>query len=91
MDEWRPWQVENVRYFGKHECYEPVHAGGYRFDAAYCGNVQTVPAGWYPIIRAIQAEGRVDRLSWNQSPQVKFWLDEPKKTLLQRFLDWLRG
>lgn len=41
----------------------------------------------YPIIRAIPVEGTVGP-SWAQSPQVKFWLDGPEKTLWERFLAW---
>ena len=32
--------------------------------------------------------GRVG-LSWTQSPQVKFWLDKPEPTILERIRDWL--
>ena len=55
------------------------------YDYQTNGNLLTAP-----VIRAIPVDGRVG-LSWTQSPQVKFWLDEPKKTILERIMDWLKS
>ena len=75
---------EPARYFGKHEHYEPVTGpGGYVYDYQTNGNLLTAP-----VIRAIPVDGWVG-LSWTQSPQVKFWLDKPEPTILERIMDWL--
>ena len=54
------------------------------YDYQTNGNLLTAP-----VIRAIPVDGRVG-LSWTQSPQVKFWLDKPEPTILERIMDWLR-
>ena len=42
------------------------------------------------IIRAVVADGTVNsRPSWEQSPQVRAWMDEPKKGVWKRFKEWL--
>lgn len=42
------------------------------------------------IIRAIVADGSVaGRPSWENSPQVRAWMDDPKPGLLKRFRAWL--
>lgn len=84
----KDWQEENCYYFGRHEHYEPANVWyGYKYNAATNGNVY--PSVWDAVIRAIPAEGTVERASWQQSPQVRFWLDEPKPTILERIVAWL--
>lgn len=84
----KDWQKENCYYFGRHEHYEPVNVWcGYRYNAATNGNVY--PSVWDAVIRAIPAEGTVERASWKQSPQARFWLDPEPKTIWERFRAWL--
>ena len=43
------------------------------------------------ILRAIPVTGTVrGRPSWENSPQVRFWLDPERKTIRQRIREWLQ-
>lgn len=42
----------------------------------------------YPVIRAIPVDGRVGA-SWAESPQARFWLDEPRPSVWKRIFTWL--
>ena len=72
---WEPLQAP-----GKHSRVVPViGADGYP-------RVPPVGAG---VIRAIPAEGAVGG-SWSRSPQARYWLEPERKTILQRFAEWLK-
>ena len=75
----KEWQKDG---WPRHVRLVPADNGtGYMFDPDYCGNV---------IIRAIVADGAVNsRPSWEQSPQVRAWMDDQKPGLLKRFKAWL--
>ena len=47
---------------------------------------------WDRVNRAIPVDGAVgdDPPSWTRSPQARFWLEPEKKSLRQRFREWLR-
>ena len=47
---------------------------------------------WDRVNRAIPVDGAVgdEPPSWLRSPQARFWLEPEKKSLRQRFLEWLR-
>lgn len=80
---------EPVRYFGKHERTYPADgAMPYRYNDAVHGNDAWL-RDWNRVNRAIPVEGIVQKATWNQSPQVRFWLDEPKQSLWRRFMVWL--
>lgn len=80
---------EPARYFGKHDKRYPADdAVPYRYNYAIHGNDAWL-RDWSRVQRAIPVEGTMERLSWSQSPQVKFWMDEPRKTIWQRFVEWL--
>ena len=79
---------EPARYFGRHEKKYPADdAIGYRYNYNIHGNDLWL-RDWSRVQRAIPVEGTMERLSWSQSPQVKFWMDEPRKNLWQRFMEW---
>ena len=79
---------EPARYFGRHEKRYPADdAIGYRYNCNIHGNDLWL-RDWSRVQRAIPVEGTMERLSWSQSPQVKFWMDEPRKNLWQRFMEW---
>ena len=40
------------------------------------------------VIRAIPVDGYIGK-GWSRSPQVRFWLQEEKKTILERIKEWL--
>lgn len=76
----RPWQIEAMYYFGRHERRYPAD-GAQGYPAMYHGQVS----------RAIPVEGVVtDGPNWARSPQVRFWLEPEKVTVLDRVLRWLR-
>lgn len=86
----KEWQEENLYYFGKHDRREPVNVyGGYRYDPTRNGNWVYPTALDTAISRAIPVAGTVEKASWAQSPQARFWLDPPRPTLWQRFRRWL--
>ena len=70
------WQIP--RYFGKHEKTYPADGAiGYQYCYAINGN------GLYPVLtRPLPV--RLEKPTWDQSPQVKFWMDEKKPTLPAR-------
>ena len=74
----RPWQEEALVYWGRHDRRYPAD-GAQGYPAAYHGQVS----------RAIPAEGFVGGMSWEKSPQVRFWLEPEKKTLWERIVEWL--
>ena len=82
------WQTPY--YWGRHERRQPADDGiPYRYDPRRNGN-QYWP---YPrmdyVSRAIVADGTVNsKPSWENSPQVAFWLNEEPKTILERFRQW---
>lgn len=81
---------EPARYFGRHEKRCPADdAVPYRYNYAIHGNDAWL-RDWSRVQRAIPVEGTMERLSWNQSPQVKFWLDKPTPSLLDRLRAWWR-
>lgn len=41
------------------------------------------------VIRAIPVDGYIGK-SWTRSPQVRFWLQDEKKTILERIIEWLK-
>lgn len=85
-DEWKPWQIESAQYFGKHDKRFPANVyGGYKYDPLHNGLTDLDVA----ISRAIPVNGAVEKATWNQSPQVRYWLDPPRPTLWQRFRRWL--
>lgn len=80
---------EPARYFGKHErTYPADDAVPYRFNPLIRGSDAWL-RDWSRVNRAIPVEGTLEKATWNQSPQVRFWLDEPKKTLWERVIEWL--
>ena len=88
----KEWQKENTYYFGKHDKREPVNVfGGYRYNASRNGNELVTPSIWDAVIRAIPADGAVSgKPSWEKSPQAKFWLDQPKPTVMEKILARIR-
>ena len=81
---------EPPQYFGKHDKRYPADDGiGYRYNPLIHGNDVWL-RDWNRVNRAIPVEGTLEKATWNQSPQVKFWLDEPKKTIRERLLAWWR-
>ena len=88
MTDWLgSWEPE--QYFGKHERVLPADNGtGYRYNPNVHGNDLWL-RDWSRVSRAIPVEGTLEKASWNQSPQVKFWLDKPKQSLLRRFVECL--
>ena len=83
------WQVPY--YWGKHDKRAPADDGiPYCYDQQRNGNAYwpyPKASGW--VSRAIVADGMVNsRPSWECSPQVRFWLDEPKQTIWARFVEW---
>ena len=83
-------QWEPPQYFGKHDRRYPAdNAIGYRFNPAVWGNdLWLYDRG--RICRAIPVEGTLERLDWSNSPQVRFWLDEPQKGIWERLKAWWR-
>lgn len=80
---------EPARYFGKHERTYPADgAMPYNFNPLIRGNDVWL-RDWNRVNRAIPVEGTLEKATWNQSPQVRFWLDEPKKTLWERVIEWM--
>ena len=81
---------EPCRYFGKHERTYPADgAVPYRFNPAIHGNDAWL-RDWNRVCRAIPVTGTVEPISWKQSPQVRFWLDEPPKTIWELIKEWWR-
>ena len=79
---------EPPQYWGRHDRKYPADDGiGYRYNGNIHGNDLWL-RDWSRVCRAIPVTGTVEPISWRQSPQVRFWLDEPKKTLWERFLIW---
>lgn len=80
---------EPARYFGKHERTYPADgAMPYNFNPLIRGSDAWL-RDWNRVNRAIPVEGTLEKATWNQSPQVRFWLDEPKQSLWRRFMVWL--
>lgn len=92
LGEWE--QIESV---GKHDIIYPAgFAHGYKW-------IGVPPMDRRPRVvnhddplrnrvqRAIPVDGTVSAVqpSWTQSPQARFWLEQEKKSLLQRFREWL--
>ena len=79
----RGWQIP--RYFGRHEkAYPAEDATGYQYSPVINGN------GWnYPVMAV--CDPAQARLTWDQSPQVRFWLDDPKPTAAERLRRWIHG
>ena len=73
----KEWQKEAAFYWGKHMMRYPADDGvGYQYRPG--------------IIRAIVADGAVGNgPTWERSPQVRPWLDDPKQGLWKRFKAWL--
>ena len=71
------WQKESAFYWGKHMKRYPADDGtGYKYRPG--------------IIRAIVEDGAVrNRPTWECSPQVLTWMDEPKPGILKRLREWL--
>lgn len=93
LGEWEP--IESV---GKHDIIYPAgFAHGYKWRGV-------PPMDRRPRVvnhddplrnrvqRAIPVDGTVSAVqpSWINSPQVRFWMQEPKKKLRTRILAWLR-
>jgi hypothetical protein len=75
----KQWQLDATPAPGKHSRMIPAD-GACGYPAPYHGQV----------LRAIPVIGTVtERPTWGQSPQVKYWLEPEKKTMWQRFLDWM--
>ena len=76
---YKQWQLDAIPAPGKHSRMIPAD-GACGYPAPYHGQV----------LRAIPVIGTVtERPTWEQSPQVKYWLEPEKKTMWQRFLDWM--
>lgn len=73
----KDWQKEAAYYWAKHAIRYPADdAVGYQYRPG--------------IIRAIVADGAVDsRPSWENSPQVRAWMEE-KRSIRERLRDWWR-
>lgn len=73
----KEWQKEAAYYWAKHAIRYPADDGvGYQYRPG--------------IIRAVVADGTVDgRPSWDKSPQVRAWIDDPNKGVWKRFKEWL--
>lgn len=87
---------EDTEAPGRHSRQYPAgFAVGYRFRGP--GWIDRRPKArdeysmWERVNRAIPVEGIVGDAppSWEKSPQVRFWLDEPKKNLGQRIREWM--
>ena len=86
MIDWLSWLLkwELPYYFGRHDRKYPADdAIGYRYNANIHGNDLWL-CDWSRVIRAIPAEGTLEKISWKQSPQVQMWMDDPKPTIRQR-------
>lgn len=87
-NDWRPWQIENAGECGKHTRQAPVDSricvNGYWYDIRGNGNA----------LQAFPARGAWAQLSWEKSPQVKAWLDEPETPMMKKakmkILAWLK-
>ena len=70
---------ERPIYFGKHERRESAEdARAYIYSPMWNGNALTAPKvqpGWV---------GTVGSAGWGKSPQVRMWMDKPKKTVRER-------
>lgn len=97
---WRQWQLEAPAAPGKHtKVYPAAFAHGYRFNPLAIPEIDHRPRPMQApysmrdrVNRAIPVDGTVKDIAptWSKSPQVKFWLEEPKKSLRQRIIAWLR-
>lgn len=87
---------EQIEAPGRHaKRYPASFAHGYQFVPTLCPEIRQGrrSAGYQTqaIPQIIHAEYKVSGTgaTWDKSPQVKFWLDEPKKTLAERIKAWL--
>ena len=73
---------EPIEAPGRHtKLYPADDAHGYRFG----------PPPGAGVSRAIPVDGKVEETppSWSRSPQVRFWMDEPKPSVWARIRRWL--
>lgn len=76
MDWLGTWEQQEAP--GRHSRMEPAYdAVGYQYHGQ--------------VLRAIPVDGRITETppTWSRSPQVRFWLDAPKKPLGLRIREWL--
>lgn len=92
LGEWEP-----IECIGKHSQIVPARfAHGYQWKGIQCIDKRPkFPTGdplRHKVQRAIPVGGTVTAPppSWRNSPQARFWLDEPKQSLWKRFQAWLR-
>lgn len=87
----KEWQKESAFYWGRHMRKYPADgAVPYRYDPARVGNHYWPYPRMECVSRAIVADGSVgSRPTWENSPQVRAWMDDPNPGLLKRFKAWL--
>ncbi len=88
---------EPIEAPGRHtRIYPAGFATGYKYrmpDLDRRPKAQPVYSMRDRVNRAIPADGKVadPGPSWKRSPQVRFWLEAPKKSLKVRLKEWLTG
>lgn len=84
------WEPINAP--GRHSSMQAaLFAHGYQWRPVWAKK-EPLYSMWERVGRAIPVEGTVDDgpPSWHRSPQARFWLQEDRQTLMDRFREWLK-